>query len=154
MKKRLTKDDIRSLYLKVLDCTDLKPEQLWLSSGSAMVMHGLRVDTADIDSGCHQEAFNLARSMLKCQYVPFRKDHAYIPEGTPNLILETAPMDILLEPNVVPDNLIMVDGVNCYNVYALLAQKTKLNRPKDQQDIQALNYHIHQLKTPRGIIKW
>lgn len=73
MKKRLTKDDIRSLYLKVLDCTDLKPEQLWLSSGSAMVMHGLRVDTADIDSGCHQEAFNLARSMLKCQYVPFRK---------------------------------------------------------------------------------
>lgn len=74
------------------------------------------------------------------------KDHAYIPEGTPNLILETAPMDILLEPNIVPDNLIMIDGVNCYNVYALLVQKTKLNRPKDQQDIEALNYRIHQLK--------
>lgn len=55
-------------------------------------------------------------------------------------------MDILLEPNIVPDNLIMIDGVNCYNVYALLVQKTKLNRPKDQQDIEALNYRIHQLK--------
>lgn len=146
MQKRLVKNDIRDLYLKVLDCTGINPENLWVSSGAAMVMHGLRYDTADIDSGCHQEAFDIARSMLHCEYVPFRKDHAYIPEGTPNLILNSEPMDILLEPNIVPDNLIMVDGVNCYNVYALLVQKTKLNRLKDQQDIEVLNHHIHQLK--------
>lgn len=146
MQKRLVKNDIRDLYLKVLDCTGINPENLWVSSGAAMVMHGLRYDTADIDSGCHQEAFGIARSMLHCEYVPFRKDHAYIPEGTPNLILVTVPMDILLEPNIVSDNLVMIDGVNCYNVYTLLVQKTKLNRLKDQKDIKALKCHIDELK--------
>ena len=153
MQNKLKRADIQALYLKVLDCTGLDPSQLWVSSGSAMVMHGLRYETSDIDSGCHQSAFDTARSMLKCEYVPFRKGHAYIPEGTPNLILETVPMDILLEPNIIPKNLVMVDGVNCYNVYALLVQKTRLNRLKDKADIEALNCHIQQLRTLEELSK-
>lgn len=136
--ERLNRDQIIATYKKLLEATTLKPNELWLSSGGALVIHGLRQDAGDIDSGCHQDAFDTASSALGITSTPFRANHAYIPEGTPNLIIPQFRADILLEPDTTTDDITVIDGVTVYTLPFLLKQKLALNREKDQNDIAAL----------------
>lgn len=140
--KRLNRAAIIRTYKKMLAITGLKQSELWVSSGSAMVLHGLRADAGDVDSGCHSDAFDKASTALDIVSTPFRANHAYIPEGTPNLIIDNMRMDILLELDITPNDLVVIDGVTCYNLKALLRQKRALNRDKDQADIATLVYHM------------
>lgn len=136
--ERLSRDDIKRIYKELLVASGLLPNELWLSSGSALVMHGLRQDAGDIDSGCHQGAFDTASRTLGVESTPFRANHAYIPEGTPNLILPQFRADILLEPDTTVNDIEVIDGVTVYTLPFLLKQKLALNREKDQADIAAI----------------
>ena len=140
--KRLNRAAIIRTYKKMLAITGLKKEELWVSSGAAMVLHGLRGYANDIDSGCHQDAFDKASSALDIATTPFRANHEYIPEGTPNLIIDNMRMDILLESDITPDDLVVFEGITSYTLKALLRQKRALNRDKDQADIAALVNHL------------
>ena len=79
---RLNRDAVIATYKELLVASGLLPNELWVSSGSALVMHGLRQDAGDIDSGCHQAAFDTASRTLGIASTPFRANHAYIPART------------------------------------------------------------------------
>jgi hypothetical protein len=135
---RLNRAQIIETYQALLQRTGLSPDQLWVSSGSALVLHGLRKDAGDVDSGCHQDALDQAAKRLGIAPTPYRANHQYIPEGTPNLLIPDLHADILLEPSTTPHDLVVINGVTCYSLAKLLWQKQALDRPKDQADIANL----------------
>ena len=150
---RLNRDAVIATYKELLVASGLLPNELWVSSGSALVMHGLRQDAGDIDSGCHQAAFDTASRTLGIASTPFRANHAYIPEGTPNLIVPQCRADILLEPDTTADDIMVIDGVTVYTLPFLLKQKLALNREKDQADIVAIKKALTPVvitRTPGG----
>lgn len=106
-------------------------EKVILGAGGAMVMHGLRNETNDVDIEVDQELFD---RLLGIGY----PTHYFKHEDQPGiLVIETNMADVHLRftPGHCTE---MIDGICCYTKLMLLTQKQKLNREKDQEDIKAL----------------
>lgn len=117
----------RTGILAELRALELDPGRYWLTAGAAMVLLGLREKTRDIDGGC---ASSLADELEAAGYPAGRS-----PEGLRRFFL---PPDLDLSENFAWGTVCLIDGIPVVSPADILALKRRLNRPKDQEDIAAL----------------
>ncbi len=146
--KPMTRNEVRRHYLNMLKDLHLKASDVWVGGGSALIMHDLRKVTNDIDAGCTTDIMERVSKQVKRE--PEHKTEADGFMAPCDLLpLEDYWMDLHSEPDTKPTDLEMIDGVNCYTLQACLKQKLllkeKLNRPKDDIDIENIRKKMKQL---------
>lgn len=102
-----------------------------VGAGSALLVLGLREETDDIDAACgHALWSRLLNHGLKARY-----DHTYL---VYIIEMHDLKIDMHLDPNMMAASSVIIDGIPILSPEELLKQKKRLNRPKDQNDIKAL----------------
>ena len=123
----LTYEDIKRHYNAFLEKEGLIYAQVILSAGGAMVMHGLRKTTNDLDIEVPPEHFD---KLLNSGKYPIHKfDDVTVIEYSD---------EIEVHSNLTFKDVINLDNVMCYSTLSILTQKLELNREKDQNDIKIL----------------
>ena len=119
----LAKNDIcRHLLASGLDLS-----RCWVTAGGALVFHGLREATADIDMGCEA---SLADELETAGHVPERS-----PEGNRRFHLAG---NIDISENWARGTVEQKEGIPVVSLADVLLLKRQLNRPKDREDIAAI----------------
>lgn len=122
----MNREQIISVYADSLAKLGLEPEQFVLGAGGALVMHGIRQHTRDMDMGVDVEVY---QELLDSGEHPTRLyDDCVIIEW--NDVLDLHPL--------TTGETVMIDGVCCYSLARVFVQKLALGRDKDQADITAL----------------
>lgn len=124
----MNKTELVSHYQNFLDLQGLTAEQVTVGAGGALCLLGLREQTADIDVDVDSAVFEL---LLEQGHPTHRFGESQI------LVIEVTPMidAHLCDAN---DTVMLTDGVAHYTPDAVLSFKRRLNRDKDQADIQVL----------------
>ena len=103
------------------------PAEYWVVAGGAMVLYGLRAETADLDLGCTASlAERLAAEGVPCRRTADGK--RWFRYGDDMEIFED-----WLYDRVVP-----VEGVPVVSLEGLLEMKRRLGREKDEDDIRLI----------------
>ena len=98
--------------------------EYWVVAGAAMVLHGFRPETRDIDLGC---TTLLADQLQEQGYPVFHFD-----DGTRKI---TFSEDVELFENWIEGTVETVDGVPVVSAAGLIRMKRALGREKDLKDI-------------------
>lgn len=139
--KQLKAAKVRSLTLDFCRKVGIDSSLVWVGAGSALVMHGMRAHTQDVDAGCTSTTMLTIAALTGRPVEIIGPKQGYISDA--HIIrFPEFDLDIHSEDTVTRANLVLVNGIWCYNYHALLKQKLILNRPKDQADIIALKQAI------------
>lgn len=106
---------------------DFGVNEYWVIAGAALVLHGLRAETADIDIACTKRLFrklllqgyNVEKNELGYRKISLKKD-----------------IEIFEEWNV--DGVIFIDEIPTANLKGLKEMKAKMGREKDIQDLRLI----------------
>ena len=101
-----------------------------INAGGAMVLHGLREETHDLDIWCTKK---LGDTLAQ------RCDVQVLPDGTRRFV--PAP-DVEIYENMFPGETVFLNGIPVAPLEDVLALKRQLNREKDQRDIAVLEAAI------------
>ena len=105
------------------------PEDYWVVAGGAMVLHGLRAETRDLDLGC-----TTARAdALEAAGVPFR----HMDDGSGRWF--TLDGDVEVFENWLYDRADLVEGVPVISLQGLRQMKAALGREKDRRDMALID---------------
>lgn len=115
--------DKKSLIQRVKELPFPKKEY-WIVAGGAMVLHGFRPQTRDIDLGC---STLLADKLEQQGYFVSHCD-----DGTRKILYSE---DIELFENWLEGTIEIIGGIPVVNVDGLIQMKKKLGREKDLADI-------------------
>ena len=99
-------------------------EDYWLVAGGAMVLHGIRHETHDIDLGCSKK---LADRLESEGYLAKR-----YPDGTRKFEM---PDGIELFEDWLFDHVDIIDGIPVISIQGLIMMKESLGRAKDMSDL-------------------
>lgn len=133
----LDKSMLKLAYNAFLDEFGLVPSDVLVGAGGALIMHGLRATTQDIDVEVDKGIFNSFVS-----FDEFSESEFVRPDGTSVRVL-THPEHPLVDVHIRGDaSSCIVNGVCVYTPLACLEFKEMLNRPKDQEDIIKLKIMI------------
>lgn len=105
----------------------LDPAQYWIITGGAMVMYGLRKETADIDLGCTTALADLL------QEEGFAVER--MSDNTRKIVLAE---DVEVFENWLEDCVVEIDHLPVISIRGLIAMKRSLGREKDFRDIQRI----------------
>ena len=115
--------DKQSLLLRLSELSFSKTEY-WVVAGAAMVLHGFRSQTRDIDLGC---TTRLADELVRQGYKVIRCE-----DGSRKILYAD---DIEIFENWIEDTVEIAEGVPVVSAEGLLQMKKKLGREKDLADI-------------------
>lgn len=101
-----------------------------INAGGAMVLHGLREETHDLDIWCTKK---LGDALAQ------RCDVQVLPDGTRRFV--PAP-DVEIYENMLPGETVFLNGIPVASLEDVLALKRQLNREKDRRDIAVLEAAI------------
>lgn len=101
-----------------------------INAGGAMVLHGLREETHDLDIWCTKK---LGDALAQ------RCDVQVLPDGTRRFV--PAP-DVEIYENILPGETVFLNGIPVAPLEDVLALKRQLNREKDRRDIAVLEAAI------------
>ena len=101
-----------------------------INAGGAMVLHGLREETHDLDIWCTKK---LGDALAQ------RCDVQVLPDGTRRFV--PAP-DVEIYENLQPGDTVFLNGIPVAPLEVVLALKRQLNREKDRRDIAVLEAAI------------
>lgn len=101
-----------------------------INAGGAMVLHGLREETHDLDIWCTKK---LGDALAQ------RCDVQVLPDGTRRFV--PAP-DVEIYENMLPGETVFLNGIPVAPLEDVLALKQQLNREKDRRDIAVLEAAI------------
>lgn len=101
-----------------------------INAGGAMVLHGLREETHDLDIWCTKK---LGDALAQ------RCDVQVLPDGTRRFV--PAP-DVEIYENMLPGETVFLNGIPVAPLEDVLALKRQLNREKDRRDIAVLEAAI------------
>ncbi len=101
-----------------------------INAGGAMVLHGLREETHDLDIWCTKK---LGDALAQ------RRDVQVLPDGTRRFV--PAP-DVEIYENMLPGETVFLNGIPVAPLEDVLALKRQLNREKDRRDIAVLEAAI------------
>lgn len=124
-------------YKQFLKTHHMQANMIVVGAGSACVMHGIRVQTQDIDVQGPPAFFKKMRDSGDYEVKSFA--NTYDVKKTDQSVEFENGISLHLGAEIAdPLTTTMIDGVCCYSLDHLLEQKMALNRPKDQDDIKAL----------------
>ena len=119
----------RADIIRKLHALNWPIEEYWLVAGGAMVLHGLRSETHDIDLGC-----TTARAdALTAAGIPFR----LMDDGSGRWFTLTEEIEVF--ENWLADRVELVDGVPVISLQGLREMKAALGREKDWRDIALID---------------
>ena len=99
-------------------------KEYWVVAGGAMVLHGFRPQTRDIDLGC---TTLLADKLQRQGYAV-----SYCEDGTRKILYSE---NIEIFKNWIEDTVEIIGGVPVVSIDGLIEMKKKLGREKDLEDI-------------------
>ena len=99
-------------------------KEYWVVAGGAMVLHGLRPQTHDIDLGCSTLLADKLEQQGYCV--------SHCEDGTRKIVYSE---DIEIFENWIEDKVEIINGVPVVSVDGLIQMKKKLGRDKDLADI-------------------
>lgn len=117
--------------LKKLRAFPLDPDGYWVVAGAAMVLYGIREETADIDLGCTPKT---ADRLEKAGY-PYRKTR----NGRRWFIIGD---DIEIFEDWLFDRVVSVEGVPIISIQGLIELKRDLGREKDLVDLERIEQYL------------
>ncbi len=124
--------DKRSLIRRIKELS-FPEKEYWVVAGGAMVLHGFRSQTRDIDLGC---STLLADKLGQQGYPVSRCD-----DGTRKILYSE---DIEIFENWLEGTIEIISGVPVVCVDGLIQMKLKLGREKDLADIALINKYEKQ----------
>ena len=127
--------DKHSLLQRLQKLTFSKKEY-WVVAGGAMVLHGFRPQTHDIDLGCS----TLLADELEQQGFAI----SLYEDGTRKILYSE---NIEIFENWIEDTVVIISGVPVVSVDGLIQMKKKLGREKDLADI-ALIENVRKSRQP------
>ena len=113
----MNKKDLIKKYKALLETFKLTPLDVHVSAGGAMVLHGLREETEDIDISMTKEVYWAIRNTGKYPLKHFSLS------GLPEIEIIQYKDDIDLHKEDREASLEMIDGVACYTLEQLLRSK-------------------------------
>ena len=123
----MKKDDIAAK----LRAFSLDPDGYWVVAGAAMVLYGIKEETADIDLGCTTET---ADRLEKAGY-PYRKTR----DGRRWFKIGD---DIEIFEEWLFDRVVSVEGVPVISIRGLIKLKRDLGREKDLRDLERIERYL------------
>ena len=124
--------------IKVVKSLNLPKDKYVITSGSAMVIHGLRKETNDVDITVNKELFEYYEN--KGYYVKYHK----INENRSCVLIDLTEVIQLIKVEEIPkEYVVYIDGIPTQTIEHLLEFKIGLNRDKDQKDISVLKKHLN-----------
>jgi hypothetical protein len=120
---------------------DLYLDQITLHHGAALVFHGMKQTTCDIDLEVPSDVFVRLREKYAEGRIPL-KFHDDLPFTHPSQFkpyLQHGLFEIFPEE---PGQVELIDDYVVYSIEAILKAKLQLNRSKDQDMIQRLQQHL------------
>ena len=106
----------------------------WVLAGSAMVLHGIRPETHDIDMGCTKEFAD----ELETEGYPT----VVMPDGTRRI---TYAEDVEIFEDWIFDRVMFVDEIPVISLEGLLEMKRNLGREKDLRDVQMIEEFLERM---------
>jgi hypothetical protein len=123
----LYKEDI----IKIIKDLDLPIKKYWITSGAALVIHGVKENTADIDLGCTTNLWN--HFLQKGYTYRVEKDNSRI------MIIKDS-VEIIKDWFV--DEIEFINGLPIGSLASIKTQKSKLGLEKDIKDIMLIDEFI------------
>ena len=129
----LNREDV----IRIINELKLPKDKFVITSGSAMVLHGLREGTNDVDITVNKELFEYFED--KGYYVKYYK----INENRTCVLIDlTYDVQIIRAEEIPSEYVTIIDGIPTQTVEHLLEFKLGLNRDKDQNDIKVLKKYL------------
>lgn len=119
----MKKEDI----IRTVNALPFEKQEFWLTAGAAMVLHGLRENTHDLDIGCTSRMADQLEA-LGYRSMDERPDHRRFVYTT----------DVEFSENFFLGARTLAEGIPVLTLESLLEMKLLLNREKDQKDIALL----------------
>lgn len=116
--------------IKRLDELNLNKEEYWVVAGSAMVLHGIKSETSDIDLGCTTRLADV----LETKYEPVIGT-----DGTRSFQIGN---DIEIFENWLADRIVFISDIPSVSIEGLISMKRELGREKDLKDIALINQYL------------
>lgn len=120
----MNKSEMMVRYFAFLKQEGLEACQVTVGAGGAMIMHGLREETHDIDIDVPDDVF----AAMRMRSLPEK-------DIRPGVYLVSYNEVIDLHRKEAFDTTQMIDGVCVSTLESILALKQMLNREKDQEDM-------------------
>lgn len=121
----------RQAIVAILADVGLPESEYWVLMGAAMVLHGLRDETQDIDLGCRAKPFDaLASSRYPIERSGSGRQKVKVHELT------------TVYRNWVPASTVCIEGFQVAGLESILADKVALARKKDTVDILLLRQSL------------
>lgn len=108
-----------------------------LGAGAALVLHGIRELTNDIDASCSPEIFRAIVNIYKApiQVLPIMGHYPSVRK----IKIPSSDIDLHEEPNISDDDyLLSADGIFILSPKSLIKQKLLLGREKDKADLKLM----------------
>lgn len=102
--------------------------EYWVTSGAAMVLHGIKDMTRDIDLGC------TSRMADELETEGFHTE--VLRDGSRRIVFSKT---IEVFENWIEDQVILLEGLPVVSIDGMIQMKEKLGREKDQADILLIN---------------
>ena len=117
----------KSEIIERLQLLDYACGEYWVVAGSAMVMHGLRETTNDIDLGCTKALADVLESR------GYKAD--MLADGTRKILVAE---DVEIFEGWLFDDVVTVEGISVISLKGLLEMKKRLGRAKDTKDVELI----------------
>ena len=125
----MTRDEV----IQKMKDTGFDPEEYWIQAGAAMLLHGLREQTHDIDIGCTPALMAKIRAM-GCPY-------ELLPDGHKKYAVTE---DIEASENWAPGTVTRIDGLPVVSLEDVIRLKESLGREKDRRDIARIRAYLQE----------
>ena len=109
----------------------LDAKEYWVTSGAAMVLHGIRAGTRDIDLGCTSR---LADRLEQEGYAT-----EVLRDGSRKMVFSET---VELFENWIEDEVVLLEGLPVVSIDGMIRMKEKLGREKDLKDIVLIKEHL------------
>lgn len=113
---------------------NLNPDDYCLGFGAALVLHGIKDSTADIDMNVTEELFKNLSQRYTVDYAEFSEPYINI-DGI---------VDVFIGNKM--DQKTLIDGIPVSSLNEIIESKKRLGRPKDIRDIQSIEEFISRNK--------
>lgn len=121
----------RASIISILKEANFDADCYWVVAGAAMVLHGVKADTRDIDLGCN------CKLVDRLQRMGYKTE--IFDDGSRKI--QYSP-DIELFEDWLAGDLEVIDGIPVVSLEGIVTMKQRLGREKDMEDIRSIREYI------------
>ncbi|WP_326513457.1 hypothetical protein [Clostridium intestinale] len=124
----------KNYIIKMLNDLNLPPSEYWITSGSALVMHGVKQYTKDIDLGCTNSLWDFF----------LQNGHMFrVGKDNSKIMQINEYVEVIKEYHV--EEIEFVEGLPTGSLKSIKKQKERLGREKDIIDIRLIDEYIKKI---------